>query len=536
MVSQYLNRLSSADREALKSDLLEIQHGVCFICGEQIDRDLQWHSLDIDHVVPISTGGKDDPSNFALTHSSCNKSKQDANLSVARVLCEFDRLKKQVDHDGHGVNLGDVLLARGGALYDLPLSREASTVKYCFPEMGEEEVRRTALLRDELSGFEHFFAELPIEYLHYDDKINPRGLGANLGKLVKEFYNKRPQLHVALAWAETGSGGRTAIRIFDGQHKAAAQILLGVRKFPVRVFVDPDLDVLLTANTNAGTTLRQVAFDKSVQRSLGSSLYVQRMERYQRDTGRSDDDFSFSERELATYFRGESQEVKRYILDAVRNGVTHHPENRLRDYIAFSGRTTELPLSYSTIEKTFYSFFIYQDMLNTPIDYRFEEGENPRELEKQQILQLMNIIADEIFIGKFDPAIGTSRIENRIQNHEKFPDAHVIAFRLSKEEVLYNWLRYISQIVKNHFIMQGTPIDESKLFQYRLPETVWNHIRRFVRNLAALPLWLNNELSVTVFGGKQNYDFWQTVFETGKTPQGIPILARPLNLMDMIKE
>jgi len=51
----------------------------------------------------------------------------------------------------------------------------------------------------------------------------------SLGKLVKEFYNKRPQLHVALAWAETGSGGRTAIRIFDGQHKAAAQILLGVR-------------------------------------------------------------------------------------------------------------------------------------------------------------------------------------------------------------------------------------------------------------------------------------------------------------------
>lgn len=52
---------------------------------------------------------------------------------------------------------------------------------------------------------------------------------------------------------------------FDGQHKATAQVLLRVRALPIRVFVDPDPDLLLTTNTNAGTTLRQVAFDKSVQ-------------------------------------------------------------------------------------------------------------------------------------------------------------------------------------------------------------------------------------------------------------------------------
>jgi hypothetical protein len=67
---------------------------------------------------------------------------------------------------------------------------------------------------------------------------------------------------------------------------------------PVRVFVDPDPDALLQANTNAGSSLRQVAFDKSIQRHLGSALYRDRIEKFQRETGRSLQDADFSERDL----------------------------------------------------------------------------------------------------------------------------------------------------------------------------------------------------------------------------------------------
>ena len=67
------------------------------------------------------------------------------------------------------------------------------------------------------------------------------------------------------------------LKVFDGQHKAAAQILLGTRELPLRVFVEPDTNILLQANTNAGGKLRQVAFDAAVMRHLGSSLYVERV-------------------------------------------------------------------------------------------------------------------------------------------------------------------------------------------------------------------------------------------------------------------
>jgi hypothetical protein len=147
----------------------------------------------------------------------------------------------------------------------------------------------------------------------------------------------------------------------------------------------------------------------------------------------------------------------------------------------------------------------------------------------------MNIIAEEIYIGRFDSDIGTDKIENRLQNGESFSLPHLCAFRMSKEEVLYNWLRYIQQIAKFYFIHAGKPILEEKLFQYRFPEQLWTNIRSFIRNFSELPLWANKDLSATVFGGKQNSSFWQTVFETGKSPQGVQVMPKGINLVEMIR-
>jgi len=536
MGSLYLNRLTPKQKEELIKELWERQNHKCFICGKEIDLEIHKNNLDIDHVIPLKLGGKDDPSNFALTHSSCNRSKQDANLRIARILYEFSELVEKTHKEkGSSPNLTDVLRKFGGAKYKLSFSISGNKIRFSFPEIGDNTIYEYQIFEDKLSGFKYFFAIFPIEYLHHDERINPRSIGRNISKLIKEFFLKRPQLHVTLGYLLTKENP-SEIKVFDGQHKAAAQVFLNVRELPVRVFVDPDLDVLLTTNTNAGTVLRQVAFDKSVQRHLGSALYIERVERYKKERGLPEDDFSFSEADLVKYFRGESREMKRYILDSIRDWITHNPENKLKDFIDFGGRAKEKPLSYSTIEKTFYSFFIYRDVLHTPLNYRLDEGENPRELEKQQILRLMNIIAEEIYIGRFDPDIGAYKIEHRIQKGENIPEPHLVACRMSREEIIYNWLKHIAQIIKSYFILQGKPIDENKLFQYAFPEPLWERIRTFVRNLRDLPIWVNKELSSTVFGGKQTHEYWQTIFETGKTPQGFQVLSRPIDLMEMIKE
>lgn len=534
MYSNYLNSLNEQERNDLCTRLQEIQKRNCFICDESID--LQLHNVDIDHVQPLVSGGKDNESNFALTHSHCNRSKQAADLQVARVLARFEKLRQQCSNDDNrSPNLNDILVSSEGTKFELSLKVDGHDVRFSFSDIGDDTIYTCPLYRDELSGLDYFFGKFPIEYLFHDKRINPRSIGRNLSGLIKEFFEKKPQLHVSLGWIAPDSENRGKIFIFDGQHKAAAQVLLGIKKLPVRIFLDPNTDVLLEANTNAGTKLRQVAFDKSVQRHLGNTLYVERVRQYQNAYSLDEADYSFSEKDLVTHFKGQSSVVKRYILDAQRDSIIRASDNKLKDYVDFGGHGKEKPLSYSTIEKTFYSFFIHQKPLETPLNHRLEEGYNPRELERTQIVELMNIIAEEVFVEKFDTDIGTHKVEFGIQQGEDYPVSHIIAFRLSREEIVYNWLKLIEHVIKLYFLNLGTPHDENKLFQYEFPSQIWVNISNFVRNLVKMPVWVNRDLASSVFGAKQPYSFWQHIFETGKTPQNQQILPQPIDLMEMIQ-
>ena len=113
-------------------------------------------AIDIDHVEPIKVGGKDDPSNFALTHASCNRSKQASDLRVARVLARFLSIKDEVANENRGPNLGDVLRRYKGAVYDLPIRVEDGSVCYTLPDLHRNEIARVPLYRDELSGLQYF--------------------------------------------------------------------------------------------------------------------------------------------------------------------------------------------------------------------------------------------------------------------------------------------------------------------------------------------------------------------------------------------
>jgi hypothetical protein len=107
---------------------------------------------------------------------------------------------------------------------------------------------------------------------------------------------------------------------------------------------------------------------------------------------------------------------------------------------------------------------------------------------------------------------------------------------MARSEILYGWVQFVRQIVQYYFITSGRTFQEEKLFQYRFPEPLWDSIENFPVNLRKLPLWVNRELSATVFGDKPNYEFWQTIFETGRTPQGQNVIASGgINLMKMIQ-
>lgn len=531
MSSKFLSKLAPQERLSLIEDLYKIQSGNCFICGKLIDKVLHKDQMDIDHIEAYSNDGIDDVRNFGLTHSSCNRSKQTKSLRVARVISVFNELRDNAKKENRSPNLNDVLGKYNGAMYEFNFVKEGNEIRYSLNN--QNEVISVPLYKDELSGQEYFFIKAPIEYIYHDDKINPRGIGSNIQSLIEEFAQKRPQLHVSLGWLSTEKEKK--IKIFDGQHKACAQILLGIRNIPVRVFLNPNEDLLITTNTNAGTTLRQVAFDKSVQRHLGNSLFVERVERYKKDKCLSEDNYDFSEKDLLEYYKGERKEVKKYILDSIRDSITHSVDNKIRDYVEFGGKSASKPLSYSAIEKTFYSFFLDQNIVETPFSQ--DTDENPRAIEKEQNIKLMNLIAEKILINKFDLNIGTFKIEDKIIKGEDIPEMHLIAFRMMKEEVLASWLKRIKDIVDQYYIYASLDYDKEKIFQNKFPVNLWNNIETYIVNLSKLPIWVNRDLANTVFGGKQKVSYWDHIFRTGKTPDGVlVVIQESVNIYNLLKK
>lgn len=535
MPSEILASLSAAERNELERRLLVRQHGECFICQKPIDLVLHRGQVDIDHIDPLLEDGLDSENNFALTHSSCNRSKGAANLVVARRLATFEKLQETAQNNGRrGADLGDILAQYDGAKAFLRLRQNKDYVEYSLPEIGDNSIHRIPLIVDKLSGMSSFFALIPLEFLHHDDRINPRSIGSNIRGLIEEFLNRRPQLHVALAWWNNDDDGKGPIKVFDGQHKAAAQILLGVRALPMRIFVKPDVNVLLQANTNAGGKLRQVAFDTAVMRYLGSSLYSERVKQYQKMKSLKEDDYSFSERDLVRFFRGERREMEKYIVDAQRDAITKG--SSLLEFIEWAGKSADRPISYNTIERSFFREFLYKKALDTSIDFGIEDGSNPRQLEREQIIRLMSMFAEVFFVGQWDPEVGGRQVESRLQKGELIPEAHLRAWRIAREEVLANVMRWVRLVIDNYNAYTGKTAREEKLMHERLPDELWRRLKVFLENLAKLPCWVDRNLANTVFGPKQNLDFWESIFQTGKAPGGLQVLAAPLNLQEMIQE
>lgn len=529
-----LKQLAAVERDALIRELWASQHGTCYISSKPIDLTIHAADIDVDHIIPTRDGGKDDKSNWALTFAHYNRSKQASDLRVARILARFEALKETVS-DPRGVNLGHVLEQAGGGKQPLKFRVEGDTLHYSLAATGDMSIRSAPLWSDPLSKLRYAFLMLPVSYIFHDDRLNPRGIGNNIRGLVEEFFRGFPQLHVPLSWIDIDEEGGSRVRVFDGQHKAAAQILLGVKELPVRLFVNPDTDLLLTANTHAGTTLRQVAFDKATQRHLGASILRDRIERFRADRNHPQDYASFSEQLLVDHFKGEQAQMRRYIIDAQRNDITYHKDNALREFIEMGGKGTERPISYSAVEKAVYSQMIYGGLLDTPDDHKNDIGENPRDLEREQIVRFLNLVAQHVYIDKYDFAFGSAKLENKVQKDEAVPDDHLRAHRMGREEILYSWIELAMSVFQTSVVAYGRIWDRDRPFHRPLPEAAWQSMENFIVNFSRLPLWRNRALSATIFGGKQNAQFWKDAFANGSA-NGITIMAGGgVNLIELMK-
>ena len=65
----------------------------CYLCGKPIKKEADFN---LDHCVPLSRGGQNEPSNWRATHKSCNSDK--GALTYEEWVLYQDLLRKKYGH------------------------------------------------------------------------------------------------------------------------------------------------------------------------------------------------------------------------------------------------------------------------------------------------------------------------------------------------------------------------------------------------------------------------------------------------------
>jgi len=100
------------------------------------------------------------------------------------------------------------------------------------------------LSEDPATNVKYFFVDVPVKYIHNDKEIQPRLIMAgHVRKLAVDFV-ERPVHEPSNCRLVHDTGNTARLLQFDGQHKTTAQILIGRKTVPMKIYVEPPIDML----------------------------------------------------------------------------------------------------------------------------------------------------------------------------------------------------------------------------------------------------------------------------------------------------
>ena len=248
------------------------QHGrVCFANGHTIPEGEPVH---FDHIKAFATGGPSEINNIAPMCPDHNRAKGTLPLFDFRIRLELGKFFNSGDRLTLGHLLQHMRSEEKISDYGQPVSVEeddgfvkieSATTSQLYP-----------IYICPITGWKYFYSRLPIEIVDSDDdKDQEAGLQPRYLLFDKVFSLFR---HFQVSPVLQPSLGRIVdnrIKLFDGQHKAAALLLNGLRDLECKIYTDPDLRRLNQTNISAHDKFAQTRFFSSIMvLKLGSQFGV----------------------------------------------------------------------------------------------------------------------------------------------------------------------------------------------------------------------------------------------------------------------
>jgi hypothetical protein len=401
--------------DAEKQEVLKRQGLRCFIDNHPV---ADAADLEYDHIQAYTEGGQSTSANIAAVCKKHNREKGTLSLSEYR-----DRLDLRAFFEGASKRrLDDLLMTKlgnGGFGQAVASEVEDNTVRLYFEGVAPETV---PLYKCPSTGEQYFYALMPVEHLRNDSDLQPRSLEPE--RLWGLYHHLRTHTQLAPGVGRLVGGD---VLLFDGQHKAAAQVWAGRKRIECKIYLDPDVRRLKETNLTAHDKLRQMPFYTSTLLEKYADLAHEDWEAFLETQGPK------TEAAFVDFMRNRAGLTKAVAVKRVRSviyrDILDHSDNKLRDYITEENRGRTNPITMSRLERTFFAEFIAPP----PLDDEFETDDWHRDEEKENVVFLFNLVVDKALEGKWNPERGDA--------------AHKEAARLFSAGALRAWVPFLHDAV-----------------------------------------------------------------------------------------
>lgn len=438
-----------------KKKVLDRQGLECFIDGHPVPSE---KDLEYDHVWPYSEGGASEVENVAAVCKKHNREKGSLGLGEFR-----DRLGLRRFFEGaRKRRLDDLLEARvgkGGFGQPINVALDSDRIKL-YLDSGPAEV---SLTECPSTGEHYFYAVLPVFVIRNDVELQPRALEPE--RLWSLYRHLRQHTQLAPAVCRLVGG---QVLLFDGQHKAAAQVWAGRRAFDCKVYLDPEVRRLKETNLSAHDKLRQMPFYTSTLLEKYAGMAHEDWEEFLLSSGPK------TEAAFVDFIRTKGgltkAEARKRVRSLIYKDILDHPENQLREYITEENRGRQNPLTMARLQKTFFSEFIAP----VPMNDEFETDSYHRDEEQENVVRLFNAIVDRSLVDKWAPDRGDA--------------AHRKAARLYSAGALRSWVPFLRDAIAPALQLFDAE-DRERLFYRALNDREFEVVETLLDRLFSHKVW-----------------------------------------------
>ena len=386
------------------------QHGLkCFANGHTI---AEGETVQFDHIKAYALEGLSEINNIAPMCAEHNLAKGTLSLFDFRAQLRL----REFFATGDRLTLHDLLVYMKSkgliSQYGLPVSLEMNGDSILIESsIGAYKCQMYASSLGDGDDWPYFYATLPIELLDSDDGqdqsigLQPRYLIYD--KVVQLFrhFQQYPVLQPSL-----GRIVGSRIRLFDGQHKAAAILWNEYTSIECKVYTKPDIRKLNHTNIAAHDRFAQTRFYSSIMMSKLGAQFGQDFEAYQNlEDGqiKSEAGFISHLREKDSLTKGETN--KRFRNFLYHSVLESEEENRLVRLVPESNRGTKgKPLTTNALENSLFANFLYRE----PVNENMATDAYKRHLEIQNMIEFMNMF-DELALHKWNPTATSNNEDQR---------------------------------------------------------------------------------------------------------------------------